>query len=128
MELTREKALELHRQMWSDMQRDLGDNPIFEKRVEYKHKWCEEHFSKGHIINNCFLCEYAEHISFTSGTMCNYCPIKWDFGFCFEGYHWKKSYRNMPISELLALPERKPTIVDKWYKKHFPLKIKGEKL
>ena len=128
MKLTKEKALRLHRKMWTDMYCSLGNYPIFHQRVDFKDHWIRNHFPTENIIHNCFLCEYAENISFTSGTMCNYCPIKWDFGFCFEGYHWKKSYRNMPISELLALPERKPTIVDKWYKKHFPLKIKGEKL
>lgn len=122
MKLTREEALKLHRRMWTDMKRELGDNPTFEKRVEYKRQWCKKHFPNEYIINYCFLCKYAENISFTGETMCNYCPIKWDFGLCFEGYHWKKSYRNMPISELLALPERKPTIVDNGVKNIFRLK------
>jgi len=34
-DLTREKALELHRQMWSGMQKDLGDNPDRTARYEY---------------------------------------------------------------------------------------------
>lgn len=122
MKLTREEALKLHRRMWTDMKQELGDNPTFEKRVKYKRQWCDKYFFKEYIQDDCFLCEYARNISFTNSSICNYCPIKWDFGLCFEGYHWKKSYRNMPISELLALPERKPTIVDNGVKNIFRLK------
>ena len=106
MELTRERALELHRQMWSDMQRDLGNNPYTFEREQYKRQWCQEHFPSEHIRDNCFLCEYAEKMTFL-GVNCNNCPIEWDFNVCFDGGSVKKSYRNMPISELLALPERK---------------------
>lgn len=44
MELTRERALELHRQMWTDMRSDLGNNPTGGERVEYKIDWCKTHF------------------------------------------------------------------------------------
>lgn len=106
MKLTRERALKLHRQMWSDMQKELGDNPFSLARTEYKHQWCDKYFPEEHIQNNCFLCEYALNMDLTTSSKCSHCPIKWDFGDCFEGYYWKKSYRNMPISELLALPEK----------------------
>ena len=105
MELTRERALELHRQMWSDMQKNLGDNPKLFERERYKHQWCQEHFPNEHIRDDCFLCEYVRAESFNGN--CNYCPIEWDFNVCFVGGSVKKSYRNIPISELLALPERK---------------------
>lgn len=107
MELTREQALELHRQMWSDMQQELGDTPNSFERELYKRKWCREHFPDENIRDCCFLCEYA-HNKYKSdgGFPCRYCLIKWDCNYCFEGDSIKKSYRNMPISQLLALPER----------------------
>lgn len=108
MELTREQALKLHRQMWTDMQQELGDNPNSLERELYKRKWCREHFPDENIRDCCFLCEYA-HNKYKSdgGFPCRYCLIKWDCNYCFEGDSIKKSYRNMPISQLLALPERK---------------------
>lgn len=105
MDLTRERALELHRQMWTDMQRDLGDCPNTLERERYKRQWCQEYFPNESIRDNCFLCEYAEKMTFL-GVNCDYCPIEWDCNYCFEGGGMKKSYRNMPISELLALSER----------------------
>ena len=113
MELTREQALELHRQMWSDMQQELGDNPNSFERELYKRKWCREHFPDENIRDCCFLCEYA-HNKYKSdgGFPCRYCLIKWDCNYCFEGDSIKKSYRNMPISELLALPERETNEVN----------------
>lgn len=116
MKLTREEALKLHLQMWTDMQRELGDNPTIFERELYKRQWCEEHFPNEHISDNCFLCEYVETMTSGQGCFsvnCDYCPIKWDFDVCFDGGSVKKSYRNMPISELLKLPERKPIAADK---------------
>ena len=108
MELTRERALELHRQMWADMQQELGDNPTILERERYKRTWCQEHFPDECIRDYCFLCEYA-HNKYKSdgGFSCRYCPIEWDCAYCFKGDSIKKSYRNMPISELLALLERR---------------------
>lgn len=105
MELTRERALELHRRMWTDMQQELGDNPTILKRERYKRTWCQEYFPDESIRDYCFLCEYAYNKS-DGGFPCRHCPIKWDCTYCFEGVSIKKSYRNISISELLALPER----------------------
>lgn len=106
MELTRERALELHRQMWTDMQRDLGDEPSFRQRHEYKFKWCAKHFPINIITCNCFLCEY----SFTESHRWDYdncdCPIQWPKGRCEDGLEEDDDWRYMPISKLLALPER----------------------
>lgn len=104
--LTRERALELHRQMWSDMQRDLGDEPWNIERIKYKAQWCRKHFPTEHIANDCFLCEYA---CADDGFSCMCCPIKWPNeseadGRCYctiDDY-----YYDAPISEILALPER----------------------
>lgn len=106
MELTRERALELHRRMWTDMQRDLGNNPSSLERERYKHQWCQKHFPDENIRDYCFLCEYTFRKS-EGIFVCRICPIKWDCNYCFEGDSIRKSYRNIPISELLTLPERK---------------------
>lgn len=110
MKLTREKALELHYQMWGDMQNDLGDNPEPISREVYKEKWIRKHFPGEKVFNNCFLCEYAGKMN------CLNCPINWDSlavdgeGFCFEPYKGGgiegSIYLEAPISEILALPER----------------------
>ena len=104
--LTRERAIELHRQMWTDMQRRLGDNPTDIERLLFKSRWCEEHSPYGKILNDCFLCEYVTYYANerTKHKDCGECcPIKWADGSCILG---EKRYNNMPISELLALPER----------------------
>lgn len=115
MKLTKEQALFYHRQMWSDMQRDLGDNPYWIQRMNYKKKWLIKHFPElvddksymfdrfGEIIrNNCFLCEYAGK-EFEDCV----CLIDWPYGKCETHLDESADWRYMPISELLALPERK---------------------
>jgi hypothetical protein len=103
MKLTRGQALELHWQMWADMQKELGDNPSFGKRWEFKAKWCAEHFPGEEIVSNCFLCEYVNQNEYD----CDSCPIKWDndpvIDCCESG---SVNYVNSPISVILALPER----------------------
>ena len=104
MELTKGQALELHWQMWTDMQKELGDNPSFGQRDEFKAKWCETHFPNEKVDYNCFLCEY---VSQHHGDECDCCPIKWDDNCiddcCMLG---GVNYRYSPISEILALPVR----------------------
>lgn len=95
MVLTRERALELHRQMWSDMQKTLGDDPVVWKRINFKENWINEHFPNTEILNNCFLCEYVEN----ENLGCRRCPIKWPYGFCGT------CHLTEPISKILALPE-----------------------
>ena len=98
MNLTREQALTLHRQMWTDMQKDLGDRPGGNSRDWYKRQWIKKHFPDEDIIGNCFLCEYCNS--------CHRCPVVWPAepeGYCCTG---DLNYTTLPISELLALPER----------------------
>ena len=104
MQLTREKALELHRQMWADMQRDLGDEPSPEQRNRYKAEWCRKHFPRDIILCNCFLCAYDGESHCWNYGDCE-CLIKWPRGRCEDG-SCKDDWRYMPISTLLALPER----------------------
>ena len=100
MKLTREEALRLHRQMWTDMQKELGDKPNGGERVLFKENWCDEHFPDEYIKSDCFLCEYNRNVD---DDRCKYCLIVWPYGECINHQY----YYNTPISEILALPERK---------------------
>lgn len=106
MELEREEAVRLHRQMWSEMQKQLGDTPSYYDRAIFKYRWCEEHFPGEKIAHSCFLCEYDDQFS----GLCDHCPIAWPDGDCCgRGVlprYKRVNYRKSPISEILALPER----------------------
>ncbi len=107
MDLTRERALELHRQMWSEMKEELGDNPSKLDRTDFKEDWCLINFPDTGIISNCFLCEYVRN---TYGRLkCEHCPINWgpvkNVKFRCMGYTGNVDYGYSPISEILALPE-----------------------
>ncbi len=106
MDLTREEALGLFREMWSDMQEELGDCPSFDEREEYKKDWCRKH-GYYNVPFNCFLCAYGNNEDDDDG--CD-CPINWNFdgqnisgNSCIDG---TVDYTYSPISEILALPER----------------------
>lgn len=111
-ELTRERALELHRQMWTDMQTVLGDNPTHSARQRFKRDWCRTHGFED-VECHCFLCEYTAQ----DGIWCNNnCLIDWssltdaecETATCTGYYKDARGliYEIAPISEILALPER----------------------
>lgn len=124
MDLTKEEVLKLHREMWGDMQKELGDNPSEPKRFTFKNDWVKKHgyvneWGVSDILDNCFLCEFAIGKRYEDNfrkMRCKYCPIDWsdltdplslNHGFCIDtddsGYEvWQVA----PISEILALPER----------------------
>lgn len=123
LNLTREKALELHRQMWMEMQEKLGDCPSAKDRDKFKANWCAEHFPNHSILNDCFLCDYVHH-DFAATTYClTRCPIDWE---SLKKYSYQTTdccavykeydgddddeeneiHYTAPISEILALPER----------------------
>lgn len=116
MILTREKALELHRQMWSDMRVALGDRPSHSAREVFKQLWCDEHFPDDPIMFNCFLCHYADIGPNGYTVDCRRCPIDWSPLYpgktgrdrCYSGYgdEGVPGYHCAPISDILALPER----------------------
>ena len=100
MKLTKEEAIRLHRQMWTDMLEELGEYPSSGDRVAFKEKWCVSHKYVG-IMSNCFLCEYADQ----ENLGCNECIIDWSTLYdestdCYPGFLYS------PISDILALPER----------------------
>ena len=106
MKLTRDEALKLHREMWTYMQNELGDNPSFGERIRFKTKWCDEHFPNEIIESCCFLCEYASQYA-DCDDYCDFCPIRWDDDYnedwCIgDGVNYESS----PISVILALSER----------------------
>ena len=123
LNLTREEAVKLHRQMWTEMQEKLGDCPSAKDRDNFKADWCKEHFPNHSILNDCFLCDYVNH-DFASTTYClNRCPIDWE---SLKKYSYQTTdccavykeydgddddeeneiYYTALISEILALPER----------------------
>lgn len=113
--LTRDEAIELHMEMWQDMQTELGDEPNWYERLDFKKKWVEEHFPNEDVISNCFLCEYAESAAKDQYfSRCLKCPIAWNSSIhptCNPGILdvWERNmidYRYSPISVILALPER----------------------
>ena len=103
--LTKARAIELFRQQWSDMRDRIGDNPSLYERECFKHMWIDEHFPGEEVSCSCFLCEYD--MQQEDGGTCDFCPIEWPGGGCVpkEGIN----YHTSPISEILALPERKET-------------------
>ena len=109
--LTREQALEFHKQMWSDMKEELGDNPTTYERQAFKATWCIKH-DFNDICANCFLCEYdIQHHDYKNVFHCE-CLIDWKpltntnncCGHTDNGEFI--GYENAPISKILELPER----------------------
>lgn len=107
--LTKEQALKFHRQMWSDMKEELGENPSFGARLDFKEKWCIDNCFVD-VDTNCFLCEYAIQHNTIDPSSCN-CLINWEpltgRGSCTRVESGGYSYANAPISKILELPERK---------------------
>lgn len=111
MKMSEEMAVRLHRMMWSDMQKELGDNPSVKERAQFKFAWIHEHFPSESIANDCWLCEYASSVvkPGDSESYCKYCPISWPNCHCnTSGF----SYAKEPISEILALPTRNKKLND----------------
>ena len=104
MNLSKEMALRLHRMLWSDMQKKLGDNPSGDARNRFKTDWIQKMFPDEYIRNHCFLCEYAGNDG------CSKCPIDWgnkhDNPFLALCNGNNTDYLLSPISEILALPEK----------------------
>ena len=111
MNLSEETAVRLHRMMWSDMQRELGDNPSVIERAQFKYEWIHKHFPGENIANDCWLCEYASSVANRSDgdPYCMNCPIKWPNCHCNT---MDFSYAKNPISEILAVPAKSDKIMD----------------
>lgn len=77
MKLTREEAIEKHRALWREIARDLEENPS-----DCTPKIKEAVLARlspndaGLVLNNCYLCHYAEYQSFgTCYRRCHFCPL-----------------------------------------------------
>lgn len=102
--LSREDALKLHHQMWTDMQRDLGNKPSRHARITYKYNWCKERGYRP--LYNCFLCQYVmeqEDISGVKDPHCTKCPIDWPGGDCGSE---ECNFLVVPVEDILKLPEK----------------------
>lgn len=110
--LTKKEAIDLFRQMWTDMQTELGDNPDYVDRHLFKAKWCKKNFPDENVLNNCPLCEYAYNEyaeAGRTGCACRFCPIDWPVSAIRKVPDCQgpqMHYLFNPISEILALPER----------------------
>lgn len=105
MKLTKEDAIKYHREMWADMLKDLGENPSFSQREEYKKEWCEKHFPNEVIQCCCFLCEYDDEEADYDKPRTK-CPIDWGKKIFCGCVHNDITWHSSPISAILALPER----------------------
>jgi hypothetical protein len=101
--------------MWTDMQKELGDNPDAAHRACFKRKWCQEHFPEDGVYNDCFLCAYAipewnKRKDEDTDSCTKFCPIDWAkaglVDCCSECDGGGEFYEHAPISEILDLPER----------------------
>jgi len=110
--LTKEEAIDLFRQLWTDMKNELGDNPDHISRRSFKGKWCKKRFPDETILSGCPLCEYAysEYVEAgITGHSCRFCPIDWPVSAIRrvpDCQGPQMHYLRNPISEILALPER----------------------
>lgn len=110
-ELTDAEILYLHKWMWTDMRKALGDDPGATERIKFKRDWCKERYIS--ISHNCFLCEHAGEDSFYSPN-CFRCLVLWPDDFCCydrdcgsrDEYYLNSCYLNAPISDILNLPTR----------------------
>lgn len=96
--MTADEAYTKHIEMWTAMQKELGDNPTYSNREDFKIAWVRKHGET--VLNSCYLCQYNLE---TGSTHCgNNCIVNWGGG-CLLG---KTPYDTSPISEILALPRK----------------------
>lgn len=116
MQLTKERAITLHRRMW----RWIGLKTLKEKRCVWKGEWFNR-FGLKIISCACYCCEYAQQFMQYPDWLnvrCFYCPIDWggernccDGKALFELWRYEKDMGNWQKAGKLALqiaelPER----------------------
>lgn len=69
MELTKKRAITLHRRMW----RWIGLKTLKEKRCVNKSEWFAKFGGDVDVRDNCYCCEYAKQFRLA----CRFCPIDW---------------------------------------------------
>ena len=100
---SKQGAVEAFRRQWSDMKKDLGNDPKPYARTRYKARWCEEHFEEYGVIpeNYCYLCEYVSLVR-PGGNCSDVCPINWGEGMGCVDF----KYSLKPIDQILSLPAK----------------------
>ena len=87
--LTKEQALQLHKEMWLEMaespyvvkdgfEKDVAPSFITSESMArniFKRDYMEERGLE--VLNNCFLCEYALQQSEFGDDYCKHCPANW---------------------------------------------------
>ena len=106
MKLTKEEAVRLFHEQWSDMQKELGDCPCSFDRDSFKREWCKKKFPDESIANDCFLCEYVEQADPGYFTGCYRCPIAWPLNMRGMPSCSLMPYLYAPISKILELAVR----------------------
>ena len=91
MILTREQAINLHREMWNWIA-DEEEKCTITTRWELKVKFCEDHFPEEKILNWCFLCEYSSLFSHNVGPDCIMCPAIWGSEELTDGFYCEYGY------------------------------------
>jgi len=121
--ISKEEALNLHKAMWSGMQKKYGNN--CSGRRGLKQEWLRLNLGLGpdspsDVKSFCFLCEYAyQQIQADdwANHLCHYCPIDWrpervkeiepdGASYACESFR-ETCWQSAPISTILNLPERK---------------------
>ena len=127
--LTKERAIELHRDMWNLVINELNKNPdanvhnLKNKYIKTNpdiHKYQEYNDNEELVYNNCFCCEYAVQKAnprmFSNDfdfwqefnvDFCEYCPLRWgteenteDF-FCETGL--EHNYKTLDVHKTTGL-------------------------
>lgn len=80
MELTKKRAITLHRRMW----RWIGLKTLKEKRCVNKSEWFAKFGGDVDVRDNCYCCEYASAPCFVGLPCYECCPIDWGGTTCWK--------------------------------------------
>lgn len=75
MKLTKQQAVEEHRKMWNWIADQYEEGRTANIRA-LKEEYMQKGELEGHILHNCFCCEYAIQ-KWSSVHRCLYCPVIW---------------------------------------------------
>lgn len=105
LEKEREEAYQKHVAMWTAMKEKLGDTPETRDRAFFKSDYTIDH-GDFYVKLDCYLCDFVD----THGLTCKECPVDWKADpriFRVPECQCETDWRSSPISQILALPERK---------------------
>lgn len=95
MNLTREEAIQKHRDMWNW----IADKIEKEKKYVWKKDYMKAHGYDG-IVSNCFCCHYAAQTIIVRTPICNRCPLLWT--------EEQKTYRESSALKCYCVTEGSP--------------------